>query len=362
VEELGMSRSPVARILAVTTLLLAGSVLSASAEGISGKWGVFFPSFHDDVTLELRAEQDGHGVRTSITVDVNRLEGLQLSELSHARRLSFTWAHEAGTLRFEGSGRWLRASGLFTFEPDAGYRERMTSLGYPGLGGFDLLRMVIHDLDTRYLARLAEIGYGAPPLDEVMRLVHRGIDIDYVDGLQGLGYKPDLRLVVRMYSHGISVRRVHEFEQRGLTGIPVDDFLRLFRHGIDAGYVRGLVDAGFRLDQIDSIVRLHNHGIDPDRVSRFRAVDGFDLSTDDLVRLHSHGVSPETIDQLHRLGYDDLSVDEAIRLQHNGVDPGFVRRLVDAGYEDLSVDELIRIHQRGEIDRLVRRKQTGEAS
>ena len=143
-----MARSIIACVLSAGVVLGGATAVPASDE-VSGRWSVLFPSFGDGVTLELTAERGGHKVTSRVTFDEDDLEGLQRSELAHARSLEFRWVHDGGTVSFTGRGRWVRASGEFTFEPDAAFVERLASLGFRKIEAFDILRLALHEVDLQ---------------------------------------------------------------------------------------------------------------------------------------------------------------------------------------------------------------------
>jgi hypothetical protein len=379
----------------------------------TGTWRAKLPRGDGRVELKLSARQGDSEMTTRRHLSADAFEGLDPEDFSRfSVAYRFSWKSDAGTIRFEGRGRWWRGSGSFTFEPDPGYVRRLIELGYREPSDFDLLRLTLDGISRELLEGFQAIGYTDLDLGEVMRLSRHGLDMAYIHDAQRLGYRPDLDDLVRLRNHRIGGDEIREYADRGLVGIPPDDLIRLHNHRIGPEWVAGMVEAGYSTSDVDDLIRLRSHRVQPERVARLRAIERLDLSTEQIVRLtshrvaadyvealaasdladlsvdeiirlhshrvpteyvtrlagmgydrteslirmHDHRVSADEVAELHAIGYGHLGPDELIRLETHRVTPDFVKRLVDAGYEDLTVDELIDVKNRGISETLLRKK------
>lgn len=395
-------RSVRALFLLFSAVLLGSTLARAGEDTISGTWRSKLIYFGDSVKFELRTEDDRE---IDLTIDPQDLDGLTRSDLkTTGEPLRFGWVRDAGTIRFEGVGRWFgRPSGTFTLEPDAEFEEELAGVGIPAPSSAQLLQLVLYDVSRRTVSALGEAGYDDLSTRDLIRLEQYGLSPQFIAGMQELGYRPSVDDLIRLRYYGVRINEVHRLAALDLTGIPADDVIRFRKHGLHPEYLRGMADAGFPPSEIDSVIRMRAHGLKPAEVASLMAVEGFDLEVEDLIRLHQraidadyldgvsgsgkteltveevmrlrnhgirpvryqgfvalghgevadairltqHGIAPAWIEQLAELGYADLAVDELVRLNNHGIDPDFVARLVDAGYDRLSVDQLIQIRTRG---------------
>jgi hypothetical protein len=234
---------------------------------------------------------------------------------------------DAGTFTLEGRGSLERASGWYTFAPNAAFQKEIDRLGF-------------RQVDDRALFVFALDGLSIDGVKQLQRLVSNSLDTAEL---------------VQLINHGAGLRYIQAMTDAGFSKLTSDEYRRARDHGVSADFARGMADLGMKLP-LDDLIRSRDHGVNLDYVKAMRA-SGFDVDHDELVRARDHGISTEFLKQMSALGYDKLSLGEYVRMRDHGVSASYVESLRELGYSKLSPNELVRLRDHGVSASYVKRIQ-----
>ena len=282
-------------------------------DGVLGTWdGQFRPSV---VFVQMRVERD----RGSTTYG----HSYALAELADFRRekraVGFELHRNAGTFRFDGAARDLRASGTFEFIPNTSYKRAAEKLGYRKLSRHHQLTFAMYDISLDELRQLRRIIGGKPNAADAARLFERGATPEFVRDLAGVGF----------------------------AGLSVDGLLRVREAGVNADYVRGLRAEGLRL-ALPAYMEARARGLTTEYVQQLKNVGLRELSLAEYYLLLDNDVSAEYASSIYSLGYASCDLDDLVRLRNQGITASFIVKANKQAGEQLSVSELIRYRARGE--------------
>jgi len=232
-------------------------------------------------------------------------------------QVTITLKRDPGTFTLEGRGNLDRASGWYTFAPNAAFQREIERLGFRKVDDRSLFVFALDDLTIDGVKQL-------------QRLVANSFDTDEL---------------VNLINHGAGLRFIQSMTDAGFARLTTDEYRRARDHGVSAAFARAMADLGMKLS-FEDLIRSRDHGVSVDYVKAMRA-SGFDVSHEDLVNARDHGISADFLKQMSALGYDKLSLDEYVRMRDHGVSPSYVESLRDLGYTNLSANELVRLRDHG---------------
>jgi hypothetical protein len=282
-------------------------------DGVLGTWdGQFRPSV---VFVNMRVERD----RTVSTYGHTYALG-ELSDLRREKRaVGFELHRSAGSFRFDGAARDLRASGTFEFIPNTAYKRAVEKLGYRKLNRHHQLAFAMHDITLDELRQLRRIIRGKPMAADAARLFEHGVSPEYVRDLAGVGF----------------------------AGLSIDALIRVREAGVNADYVRGLRAEGLRLT-LPEYLKARARGLTTEYVRQLESVGLRELSLAEYYLLLDNDVTAEYASSIYALGYAACDLDDLVRLRNHGITAGFIIKANKQAGEQLSVSELIRYRTRGE--------------
>lgn len=332
------------KILGFLAILIGVTAVPAGAEEIlRGTWESRLPMFGDSIRFDLEIES---GDAITLRQPADAFDGLTRTRLkTTGETLRFGWTRAAGTLRFEGQGRWFgRPSGTLSLETEPEFVEQLEQLGIARPTPRQLLDLLIRDVPGNTVAALSDAGYTNLEIRDLTQLDSHGVRSELITEMQRLDDRPTVNEMVRLRIHGIGASTFRQLDELSLGSLAVEDLIAYRINGIGPSYLRGMVDAGIPLHDRETIVRLRRHGISPDYVVGL--TDGTtSLTMEDVVDLRINGIDTSTYRELAELGY--AAADQVITLQRHGIDPAYVRRLSDGGNDGLSVEQLIDARRRG---------------
>lgn len=282
-------------------------------DGLAGTWdGQFRPSV---VFLNMRVDRE-RGFST-----YGRTYGLgELSDMRREKRaVGFELHHSAGSFRFDGAARDLRATGTFEFIPNTNYRKAAEKLGYHKLDSYQQLMFAVHDVTIDELRQLRRILRGKATAADLARMFERGATPEYVRDLAGVGF-----------SH-----------------LAPGEFVKVREAGVNADYVRAMRAEGLVLNLPD-YMRARKIGLTPEYVAQLKTVGIRDLTLAEYMKLLQHDVSAEYASSLYELGYSFCDLDDLVRLRDQGITASFIRKANKQAGDTLTVSELLRSRTRGE--------------
>lgn len=283
------------------------------ADGVLGTWdGQFRPSV---VFVSMRVERErgftlyGHTYALAELADLRR----------EKRAVGFELHRGAGSFRFDGAARDLRASGTFEFIPNTGYKRAAERLGYKKLEPHHQLTFAVHDVTVGELRQLRRLIAGKPSAADAARLFERGASPEFVRDLAGVGF----------------------------ARLTVDALLRVRESGVNADYVRAMRAEGFRLT-LPEYVKARTRGLTLEYVQQLKNVGLRDLSAAEYYLLLDNDVTAEFASSIYELGYSACDIADLVRLRNHGITASFIRKANKLAGEQLTVSELIRYRSRGE--------------
>ena len=305
-------------MLTLYPLLLAVAINTAPTneprfnEAIEGSWDAHFrPSM---VQLNVRVERDraaNFGRAFSV---------LELTDLRRDRRaIGFEMRRDAGTFRFDGTTKDLRAAGTFSFTPSTSFKRSLEKVGLKGAERHHMLTLAMHDVTLDDVRGLQRTVHGKLTLPEIVRMLEHGVTPHYVRDLAGVGF----------------------------SKLTSSTLIRTRDHGVDADYIRGLRAAGLILS-LDEYIKTSNSGVTLAFVNELREVGLRDLCMGEYIKLREHDVTAEFANGLFEMGYTDLDLNDLIRLRDQGITAAYARSARKQAGEALSVDELIRSRSHGD--------------
>lgn len=251
---------------------------------VEGTWEAHFrPTL---VQLNVHIEKRNLNFARTYSVD-------ELRELRREKRaVGFELRRAAGTFRFDGVARDLRASGTFEFTPNAKFKKSIENLGLRGVDRKAMLSLALHNLTLDDIRLLQRTVYGKLTTADLVRMLDNEVNPHYVRDLAGVGFGRLTPLLL----------------------------INLRSNGVDADFIRGL-----------------------------RAVGLVDLTLADYMKLRDNDVTPEFAQSFIQIGYDCLDSTDFMRLRNAGITAGYALTANEKAGELLSVHELIRHRADGDF-------------
>lgn len=317
----------------VTTVLIAG-LWAGAAEAVEGTWkGRAVEGRSREVYLGLTYARTSN---MGTNYDLRALTGLDTGAINatSSTPVTFSLQREAGRVVFEGSFREGKGSGVFTFEPDRGYFDRIRALG----------------VDT---SRRKYSGGPRSTDEDLLFLALNDVSTDYIRGMIAEGYELTLGEYQNMRIFAVTPDYIREM--RSIFGtLSSEELVNTRIHGVTPDYVREMRAAGWDLS-----LREYQNARIFDVTPEFREEMsrlGYRLSLRKLTDFRIHGVTPEWIAELKSLGYDRLSAEDLVSTRIFQVTPEFIKSVEDAGYRNLPMRELISMRVHGVSPRDLSRK------
>lgn len=212
--------------------------------------------------VDLRLERDGcgsdeHCDSTQTGIAISSFSGFSAADFARdGSDVTARITAEAGTLACSGTVRESRLSGKYTFTPDAGFVERMKTMGYTGLDSEKLLAYTMFDVKVSWIESLKQAGLRGMNADNILALRIFKADAAYVKALSGLGY----------------------------TDMDADKLIALKVHKVTPAEVREVQGLGYK-PTLDELVQLRIFHITPEFIQRMRARGLKDLTIAKLVQI-----------------------------------------------------------------------------
>lgn len=254
-------------------LAVAGAA-PAAAQQTAGQW-MIGPLPADEpgagtvhLALFRRAEMSLIG----FTLPVARLDGLAQAQLgSPGTPLRFGLRGDAGVLALEGRvDAAARATGTFTFTPNAAFVEELVRLGARRPDWVQLLSLVREEVGLPFLREAAAQGYARFSADELLRAGREG-GLEYLRALGAERYDAgSLGAVGSLRAARVAPAFVRELRGLGYASLPAADLVSLHRCGVTADFVRQAnARRGTRLSAAE-LVRLRAQSARPAANTRTR--------------------------------------------------------------------------------------------
>ena len=274
-------------------------------------------------------------------------EASELSNVSqNGERITFNLRRDAGTFSFEGRGTPDRASGWYTFAPNADFQRGMEKLGFRDINGKAMFVFAIEGLTVDGVRQLQRQVSDTLDTDGLVQMIAHGAGPKYVQAMTEAGYKnltsDEYR---RARDHGVGAEFAREMADLGMK-VSLPELVRARDHGVSTEYVRAMRSAGFKLSH-DELIRTRDHGVSVEYVKRMSELGYGSLPIEEYVRMRDHGVSTEYVEAMKETGYSKLTANELVRLRDHGVTASYVRRVKEMMKESPSVDEIIRMRNSG---------------
>jgi hypothetical protein len=237
-------------------------------------------------------------------------------------QITITLRRDPGTFTLEGRGSLERASGSYTFTPNAGFQKEMERIGF-------------REVNDRALFVFALEGLTVDGAKQLQRLVSNTVGTEEL---------------VRLINHGAGLRYIQAMTDAGFSKLTTDEYRRARDHGVSVDFAHGMADLGMKLS-LDELIRSRDHGISSEFLEKMSALGYDKLPLGEYVRMRDHGISASYVESLRDLGYSKLSANELVRLRDHGVTAAYVKRVQELFKERPSVEQLISLRSGGDITR-----------
>ena len=347
----------------IVPIALIAGLWAGTAHAVQGTWTAKVDGMRTDrIYLALRYSGT-HNM--DFPHDVSGLTGLAAEAFRAGRStpVSFVLDREAGRVSFEGSFENGKGSGHFTFEPNAGYLDKVRALcvdvmrrksSEPSWRGDErLLFLALIDVSTDYIRSMIAEGYEVTLEDyQSMRLFD--VTPAHVREMRSLGFDHiSASELVATRIHGITPEYVREMREAGWDlSLSELQSARIFE--VTPEFREEMAKLGYRLS-IQQLTAFRIHGVTPEWIAEQRSLGYGELSADDLVSMRIFNVTPEFREEMAKLGYR-LSVDKLTAFRIHGVTPEWIEELKKLGYSNLSADDLISMKIHGLDGRSLSRK------
>jgi len=320
--------------------LMDTSKPSSRADRMEGSW--FITNYKqdnkgDNVTIELRDQDDEHRWNSSFSVSRSKLS------LSGVGKVEFALTREAGTMHFSGQFDGEQGFGHYKFQPDAAYlshmRERKVAVEED-----EMLSFFLVDIKKDYVDMLQGNGFPEISRQHLISMAALGIDKPYIQGVREMGYTDisENHLITFKALH-VDKEFIDDVRKAGYDHLPVDKLITFKAMKIDGAYLRRFPASTPPQD----IVTYKSLRIDSDYVASLKREGYPDLASREIVSLRSLNVTPEFISGFHAIGYKDIPVHNLISLKSLGVTPEYVKGFLALGYKDISVNHLASLKSMG---------------
>jgi hypothetical protein len=331
----GPDMQPVAAPLPVIVPLLPSdtSKPSSRADRMEGSW--FITNYKqdnkgDNVTIELRDQDDEHRWNSSFSVSRSKLS------LSGVGKVAFALTREAGTMHFSGQFDGEQGFGHYKFQPDAAYLSHMREKKVV-IEEDELLSFFLVDIKKDYVDMLQGNGFPDISKNHLISMAALGIDKPYIQGVREMGYTDisENHLITFKALH-IDKEFIDDVRKAGYDHLPVDNLITFKAMKIDGAYLRRFPASTPPQD----IVTYKSLRIDSDYVASLKREGYPDLASREIVSLRSLNVTPEFISGFHAIGYKDIPVHNLISLKSLGVTPEYVKGFQEVGFKEIPLQGL----------------------
>jgi hypothetical protein len=219
------------------------------------------------------------------------LQGLDWSATGK-HDVRFKVVRDAGTITCEGFLDGHEGAGLFTFQPDSGYKREMAALGYTGVTEDNQFAFTLHDVSLQFARDIRTAGIQNIDTGKLLAFRIHGVSPEFVKAMQAAGVgEKDADKLIAFRIHGVSPDFVRELGNSGI-GTTASDKLIAFRiHGVSAEYVKQLQRLGYSHPDADKLIALRIHGVTPEYIESLRSHGMRNLTLDQLVSLRIHGIN-----------------------------------------------------------------------
>ncbi len=123
---------------------------------------------------------------------------------------------DAGVLRCSGTVHDGVLAGRYQFTPDAGFVEKMSSMGFGGITPRKQEGFLMLDVSTAWVQQMRDAGVTELTTEKLMGLRALRVDVDYVRGMAAAGY-PELRAnkLTEMKAVGVTPEKAREARALG---------------------------------------------------------------------------------------------------------------------------------------------------
>jgi hypothetical protein len=267
-------------VLAVCT---AAPVLCAP---LAGSWSIAPTDVAGQVQLSLTFKGPDYTDNNSIGVDPTTM-GLSREQLNSAgQHVSFTLAHDAGSIVCDGWVAHGSGGGAATFNPNPVYASKMRALGYDNLTPREQLTATMLDISIAYAQDIASVYPHLPFRDLVsFRALH--IDGSYIRSMRATfsGADVDAGDIISLQALHVTPGYITQLRQAGFTVSSPHDAVSLMALHVDLPYVKGLASAGYSNLTSSQLIQLRAMHIDAEYIAK----------------VHAHGLAHPTVEELVRL-------------------------------------------------------------
>lgn len=304
-------------VLTVATLFALLGVTALYSEVRSGTWTM--TRSDEPGKVEFSLIQSNHGGRSQFgaTWPLSAFEGLDATQAAR-HDVRFTITRDAGKIACDGFLEKGEGAGLFHFQPDGQYPQKMSGLGFGGIDEDKQFAMAAQDVSLKFAREMKN---------------------EHLEGLD-----TDKLLAFRIF--GVSSQFIEEIRAAGINVSDSDKLVAFRIHGVTPEMIRTLRQQGYTPDA-DKLIALRIHGATPEWIAQIGKLGYNHLDLDQYVAFRIHGVSPEFINKLAGLGYKHPEPDQLIAMRIHGVTPEFIAGVKSQhGLENLTIDQLVnlRIH------------------
>lgn len=228
----------------------------------------------------------------------------------------FVITRDAGKIDCEGFLKDGEGAGLFHFQPDPNYTQRMNAIGFP------------IDEDKQFTMAVMDVG-----VDFASEIKKENLD----------GLDAEKLIAFRIFH--VDAAFIHAIRGENLNVRDCDKLVAFRIHGVTPEMIRSLRQAGYSPSE-DNLIAMRIHGATPEWMAQLKQ-RGYDhLDIDKMIAFRIHGVTPEFIEKVQGLGYSHPEPDELIAMRIHNVTPEYIAEMRSRGLRDLSIDKLVsmRIH------------------
>jgi len=332
-----------------------------------GQWlmDVVYGDDNPQFTLRYRSTRDDawDGYNSwSRSISLNEVQGITREQMfTPGQHVAFKLVRDAATFECDGWFANGQGSGTWKFVPSASFNNTLKQRGFTEPTPRQQFLLAATDFQLALLDELNAQKYEPFTTDDVVRMATHGISLKYVRDMKAAGYTfTSVPALIRMRDHGVAPAYIKALTAAGFTGLTAEQVLQARDHGINADYISSMTSLAHRKLALDELVRLRDHGVTPNFLAELAAAGYKDLSLDDLLRLRDHGVSASFIEDVRAHGYKNLSVDDLVKMRDHGVSAQYISE-VRSTFPDASVQDLIRLRDHGVSTTFLRQYKDGRS-
>lgn len=276
-------------------VIVIGKVVIVAQAPITGTWTANTRDEKNgkiNLSLERRSSNGSSHNQMGKSYDYSELEGLSPNPNG---KVNFRLVREAGNIQFDGEFANGRGSGTFTFTPNSGFFDAMSSRGFDfskskGDRGND-------DVNDRMFAA-ATLGVTTALADDLLSANFGKLDAD------------DL---FKAAIFNIDGKFMAEMKATGFPNLGMEDLVKARIFKIDADYVRQVHEMGFDKEDFEG-----------------------------LVKFRIFKVTPEFLTALKTEGFDNLSAEQIVKFRIFNIDADFIRK-ARAENPNVTVEQMVQM-------------------